>query len=174
MSLIFVDHQMLAKLAGNRPPGSFGSDELWQLEKSENDTNHQAFLDSVRQAVNALGQKHRQVIEMYFFENLNLSQIEQETGQSQHQVQKLLREAILMLKSTLAEIVCNRWPDRFQKINRCPICLHPERKMIERVISGKKEAESWGIINKRLKKRVGETFNPPSIMINHIKYHRKG
>jgi hypothetical protein len=168
MSIIFVDHQTLTKLA------SYPSNYLWQNEKSKNDTDYLAFLDSVRQAVNTLDDKRRRVIEMYFFENLNLCQIEQETGQSCHQVQKLLREAMLMLKHSLTDIVCNRWPDRFKEANRCPICKHPQRKTIEKIVKCKKQSESWGIINKRLKKKVGQTFNPPSIMINHIKYHRKG
>lgn len=168
MSIIFVDHQTLTKLAG------YPSDSLWQNEKSKNNADYLAFLDLVRQAVNTLDDKLRRVIEMYFFENLNISQIEQETGQSCHQVQKLLREAMLILKYSLTDIVRSRWPDRFKEVNRCPICRHPQRKTIEKIIKCKKEAESWGMINKRLKKKVGETFNPPSIMINHIKYHRKG
>ncbi|OQX92298.1 MAG: hypothetical protein B6D58_03655 [candidate division Zixibacteria bacterium 4484_95] len=168
MSIIFVDHQTLAKLAG------YPSDSIWQNEKSKNDTDYLAFLDTVRQAVNSLDDKHRRVIEMYFFENLSLHQIEQEMEQNCHQVQKLLREAMLMLKYSLTDVVRNRWPERFKEVNRCPICKHPQRKTIEKIIKSKKEAESWGTISKRLKKKVGETFNPPSTMINHIKYHKKG
>lgn len=166
MRLIFVDHQTLAKIAGGQP-------DIFN-EIPEKGADLRAFRDSIRQAVEALNEKHRQVIEMYFFENLNIGQIAQETAIKPSLVLKLLREATLTLKHSLADIVRNRWPDRFGGLGRCQVCEHPKRKIIEIIANSKKRGESWGSLNKRLAKIAGTTFNPPSILINHMKYHTRG
>jgi len=67
--------------------------------------------------------------------------------------------------------VQKRWPDRFKDLNTCPVCSHPKKHLIEKIIKNKKKNESWRSLNNRLKKKTGRSFNPP---INHLNYHTKG
>ena len=162
MTLIYVDHNMLAKIASDKPSA---------FEDSE---DYLKFLEQVRRQVYQLDKNHSRVIIMYYFENRDIDQIAAETGLGQQDIRKLLRESLLILKYALAGIVEKRWPDRFKNINTCPICSHPQRVDIEKIISAHKSGESWGKVNKRLRQKIGRTFNPPMVLINHLKYHKLG
>lgn len=162
MGQIFVDHQMLAKIAGAAPVESAGSTDLAD------------FLDKIRAVVQTLEETQSKIIIMYYFECLDMEQIAEELGLTQPQIKKIHREAMLVLKYKLAETVNDRWPGKIPKLPRCAICDHPKRELIEEIIAGKKEHESWGTINKRLKTEIGQIFHPPSLLINHQKYHKKG
>jgi hypothetical protein len=161
MTQIFVDHNTLINIAADIAP---------DLNESE---DYQEFLDQVRQQVYSLNSNHRTVAVKYYFENLEIEQIAAETGLNEQDIRKLLRESLLILKSALTEIVRRRWPDRFLQLKTCPICDHPAKIEIERIISMKKPEESWGTINQRMKRMIGCSFNPPILMINHLKYHNK-
>ena len=161
MTQIFVDHQVLVKIAAYLPS-----------EPPESD-DYKDFLELVRQKVYDLDSDHRRVIIMYYFENLEVNHIADELGLDQRTVYRFLRESLIMLKASLAETVKTRWPGRFDDLKSCPICNHPERTNIEKIIRSKRPCDSWSTINKKLKKRIGRIFNPPNVMINHIKYHDK-
>ena len=161
MAQIFVDHQVLINIAACQPSKPPESDD------------HKDFLDLIRQKVYDLDSNHRQVTIMYYFENLEVNRIADDLGLDQRTVYRLLRESLIMLKTSLAKAVKARWPGRFDDLKLCPICGHPERSAIDSIILSKKSNESWGAINKKLKQRIGRIFNPPAIMINHIKYHDK-
>jgi len=161
MAQIFVDHQVLTKIAAYLPSDPPESDD------------YRDFLDLVRQTVYDLESNHRQVVIMYYFENLDVEQITAELGLDQRIIYRRLRESLIKLRSSLAEAVKSRWPKQFRSLKLCPICDHPERLAIEKIIHGKKTSESWRTINKKLKQQIGRIFNPPTIMINHIKYHDK-
>jgi hypothetical protein len=111
---------------------------------------------------------------MYHFENLDFEQIAAALGISQTNAVKLHNEAMVILKHKLADRVRRRWPGRVAGTSRCPICDHPKRDQIEKIVAGKKTTESWGTINKRLKSSIGRIFHPPTLLINHQKYHKKG
>jgi len=153
---------MLAKIAGAVPDESPGSPNLSD------------FLNEVRRAVSSLETIQGTVITMYHFENLDFDQIAAALDLPIPQVKKLHGEALVILKYGLAEAVNRRWPGRFDKMLSCPICSHPKRELIERIITGKKEHESWGTINRRLKSQIGRIIHPPALLINHQKYHKKG
>jgi len=159
--MLFVDHQTLEKIIDNG-------------KEYPDDKEFEAFREKIREKVYDLDEIHRRVIIMYFFENLNLDEIADEIDLHVFQVHKLLSEALLILKHSLAETVQERWPDRFKNLNTCPVCNHPKRHLIEKIIRKKKKNESWRLVNNRLKQKTGQAFNPPSILINHLKYHTKG
>jgi len=161
MTIIFVDHQILVNVASYLPSKPAESDE------------YKDFLDMVRQKVDELEPGGRQVVIMYYFENLEAGCIAAELGLDERIVHQLLRESLKKLKASLAEAVKARWPDRCGNLKLCPICGHPERQAIENIIRAKKPGDNWGTVNKKLKRRIGRTFNPPTIMTNHLKYHDK-
>ncbi|MCP4583491.1 MAG: hypothetical protein GY839_17925 [candidate division Zixibacteria bacterium] len=162
MTQIFVDHNTLINLT---------ADITSDFEESD---DHRSFLDLIRRQVYSLDNNHSRVVVMYYFENLELERIAVETGLDHRDIRKLLRESLMILKYALAEAVQKRWPGRFKKLNPCPICNHPARTEIEKIISARKPGESWGTINKKIKRQIDSTFNPPIIMINHTKYHKQG
>ncbi len=162
MTQIFVDHNTLINLT---------ADITSKFEESD---DYQNFLDLVRRQVYGLDSDHRLAVVMYYFENREIGQIAAETGLNYRDICKLLRESLLILKYSLAEAVEKRWPGKFNNLNPCPICSHSARIEIEDIISSRKSGVSWGTVNKKIKRKFGCAFNPPIIMINHQKYHKKG
>ncbi len=161
MTQIYIDHQLLAKIAGSSP------------EKAADSEDYLAFLGRIRRAVEALPENHSKVITAYYFETRVIDDIAEEIGLPEEDTRRILREGLLKLKHALADEVKTRWPDRFGDIRICPICNHPERVAIETLIKSKKRNESWGVVNRRLKSKFGVSFNPPSVIISHMKYHTK-
>lgn len=159
MTQIFVDHQLLTKLAGAMP------------QKPVDSEDYLAFLQKVREAVLQLPPNHSKVIAAYYFECRVIKEIAVELGLSEADIKCILREGLLKLKHTLIPEVKTRWPNRFGHLRDCPICSHPDRDNIEAIIKAKKHSESWGAINKKLKFKFGVSFNPPSVIISHMKYH---
>ncbi|MCD6162091.1 MAG: sigma-70 family RNA polymerase sigma factor [candidate division Zixibacteria bacterium] len=156
----YVNHQKLNAIISNE-------------SKTSIDHSLEALRLAVREKVHALDEPYRQIIVMYYFENQKLDSIAKETGLCVPQINKHLGEALLILKYSLAEIVKKRWPNRFANDCLCPVCSHPQKHKIEMILLSKKNNESWGIINKRLKKAVKTAFNPPIILLNHLRYHMK-
>lgn len=161
MTQIYVDHHLLAKLAGISPAESSDSEEYLE------------FLDKVRKEVLALSANHRQVIIMYYFECREIEDIAAEMKLHQDDIRRLLRVGLLQLKHSLTDLVAKRWPNRFKAVKKCRICSHPRRRQIELILNARKPTESWGKINTKMKKQIGCSFNPPSVMISHLKYHMK-
>lgn len=162
MTQIFVDHQTLGKIAGSVTDIHLVSDD------------YREFLESVRQQVEALNTNHRNIITMYYFEGRDIAEIALKISLPEDDIRRLLREALNKLRYVLAGPVEKRWPKHFKSLNDCPICGHAKRGLIEKIILNKKPGQSWGAINKVLLKKIGQSFNPPLILINHLKYHMKG
>ena len=123
----------------------------------------------IRREVMALPDPHRQVIIMYHFENAEIDQIAREMNVSESDICRFLDEGLRLLQRRLIESVHKRWPKRFRQ--KCPICNHPRRKEIDQLLTSRKPTNSWGKTNRAIKRRFGCTFNPPFVMINHLKYH---
>ena len=160
MAIIYVDHQTLVKLAGTAT--SRGSDETADQLR-----------DIVRQAVDELDASSRQIISMFYFESRKINEIAKQTGLEIPRIREIIREGLNRLKHLLADEASRRWTGRV-KVSHCPVCLHPRRLAIEAIIQQKKTCQSWARINRRLLARIGRRFNPPSLLVNHLKYHMKG
>ena len=159
MTMIFVDHQTLSQIAGFTP----GDNE---------NAEYQDFLESIRREVLELPADQRQVITLYYFETREIVNIATELGLPESDIRKLLRDGLNMLRHRLADLVRKRWPTKFAEARRCPICAHPRRREIEAIVKARKPADSWGKVNRELRKRFGCSFNPPSVLISHLKFHQ--
>ena len=162
MTQIFVDHQILAEVAGS-------TDDI----HSESD-DYRKFLDDVRKEVESLETPHQETIKQYYFESRSIEEIAADLSLSEDDTRHLLHEALTILKSRLAGLMKARYPSKFINSQDCPICSHPRRQQIEKIIAGKKPGQSWGVINEKLKRKIGRAFNPPRYMIVHHKYHMEG
>jgi hypothetical protein len=161
MRQIYVDHQTLTRLAGAVPAGSNPDDDTRE------------FLDRVRKEVESLMPDHRRVITMYYFECLEIGQIADEISLPPDNIRRLIHEGLMILKNRLADIVYQRWPRRLKKISKCKICSHPDRALIEKIVKARKPSDSWGKTNRQIKQKLGCSFNPPAVIISHMKYHIK-
>jgi len=159
MVQIFVDHQTLAEVAPQLPSKIQYSDDYLD------------FLAGVRREVLNLDSDHQQATIMYYFEERTLDEIAAEMGITTRKAAELIRESRDRLKHVLASRMHERWPNRFRKPRVCPICSHPKRDLIEKIIAAKKPKESWAFINTKIKKRCGKSINPPSVLIGHLKNH---
>ncbi len=159
VKIIYLDPLMLAEIAGAEPEPEF-EPELERLR------------DIIRKEVLALEYPAGEILIRLYFEGMDAEAAAAEIGLSPESVIKISREALHVLKNRLRQVVHKRWPKFFPSAETCPICAHPERAEIERIITAKIDSESWGSVNRKLKKSVGRIFNPPMIIINHLKYHR--
>ncbi len=160
MKIIYLDPLMLAEMAGAK-------------SEPENDPKLEELRDSVRNAVLALENPAREIMIRLHFERMDVSAVADELGLTPEAVVRIGREALLILKCRLREAVGQRWPKSSESAGTCPICTHPKRTEIERIASAKSDDESWGSVNRKLKKKIGLIFRPPMILINHLKYHRE-
>ena len=161
MTQIYVDSQTLARIAGVSPEPDFDSEDYLE------------FLEAVRKEVIALPESDSRVIIMYYFECRSIEEIAGEIGIGDTDIKMILRRSLLTLKSRLDKMVRARWPRRFADNPKCRICRHPQKDEIERILREKAPSESWGSVNSRLKSKLGLSFNPPSILISHMRYHMK-
>jgi hypothetical protein len=159
MRLNYVDPNLLERLAADKP---------FEIAL---DPGRDEFIERIRQAVMSLPDLPKQVAIMSFFEERETSDIALELRVSENEVKRLLNTARLSLKNALAGLVKERWPKKFGHLKACPICGHPQREAIEKIIAGKSQRQSWSSINKLLRQAIGKTFHPPSLMIYHLKYH---
>jgi len=160
VKIIYLDPLMLAEIAGAKP-------------EPEDDPELEELRDIIRNEVLALENPGREIIIRLHFERMNAADVAAEIGLSPETVVRIGREALLILKSRLQQTVGKRWPKISESAGICPICTHPRRTEIERIASAKTDGESWGSINRKIKKNVGLVFRPPMILINHLKYHRR-
>ena len=52
----------------------------------------------------------------------------------------------------------------------CIICQNPKQKEIEKVISSKKDFQTWGVVLKKLKNEFKLHIKAPQILIGHMKH----
>jgi hypothetical protein len=159
MRLNFIDPQTLARLIASPEP----ADIL--------DPKREIFLDNVRQTILALPDLPGRVVVMTYFEQKDIDEIACELNLPASEIKRLLKDAKLNLKNALTGLVKDYWPKKFGHLKTCPICNHPKREIIEGILTERNSSLNWAAVNKQLKLAINESFNPPSILIYHLKFH---
>ena len=122
----------------------------------------------VRRALQKLRPDLRSLISNYFFDGISISSIAAEEGISEKEIRLRLQLAKRQLRYMLCNFVKTRWG--IKAARKCQICLHPNRKDIDRLLLAKPENETWGAFGRRLAASTGQHFHPPQVLIAHLKH----
>jgi hypothetical protein len=141
---------------------------LEQLEPLEIAPPDPLLVEAVDRAINQLPDDLRQIMIRTIRMGMSAQQIANISGLTKKQVRAALYEAKRLLKIHLSDFVLMRW--NIKACGQCRICDHPQRDIIEKMLREKRRSETWGAFNKRLSRRIGETFSPPMILIAHLNH----
>jgi len=164
MQPIYVDHQTLARLAEH---------QIYEPNRPT-DPALESLKTDVRQALDMLEKYQSRAIIMYYFEEKTISEIEKELGLNEKQIRSLIRKGLVILRHALANKAAARWRELAKARPSCPICIHEQRKAIEKMLLEKPQSQSWKAFNKHLKCVLGVSFHPPIIIKHHLKFHQRG
>jgi len=136
----------------------------------------------VQQALARLSEKEKIFIEEFYYQGRSYKEISGILQINLKQAEYLHRRATLKLKNLLADFVERRFKIKADKITSgksgtshkamavCIICRNPKQKEIEKVIAGKKEFQTWGVVLKKLKVKFNLEIKAPQILIGHMKH----
>lgn len=136
----------------------------------------------VKQALTRLSEKEKIFVEEFYYQGRSYKEISGILKINLKQAEYLHRRAIFKLKNLLADFVERKFKIRVDKgildksaTNHkssvvCVICRNPKQKEIEKVISSKKEHQTWRIILKKLKQKFNLDVKAPQVLIGHMKH----
>ena len=138
------------------------------LESLESSPANPTVDEEVRKALKSLKPELRSIICSYYFDGNSIEEIAAKNKLSEKQVSIFLRLAKKLLRNLLNNFVKSRW--RIKVKGKCRVCSHRKRKTIDRMLIAKANDETWGAFGKRLAKVTGYNFQPPQILIAHLKH----
>jgi DNA invertase Pin-like site-specific DNA recombinase len=143
---------------GNCLPGADGRGNL-RIERA------------VRSAIRKLAGPQREFIERYYFQGQKYSAIAKALGINRSKLERLHKNALRKLRKELAVFVRMEYGLSPETEPDCPICLSSERPEIDRLISQKREFETWRKIIRILKTDYQIIIKTPQILISHKEFH---
>jgi len=136
----------------------------------------------VKQALARLSPKSKIFIEEFYYQGKGYKEIGRILKLSPKQVEYLHRQATFKLKNLLADFVERKFKIKADEVmldksvtNRksgvvCVICRNPKQAEIEKVISSKKDFQTWGAVLKKLKAKFNLDVKAPQILVGHMKH----
>ena len=142
---------------------------IWQ--NGEQSERQKRIVAAVRTELDKLTEAERDFIEMFWFEGRSMAEISAVTGKPVYKLEGLNKRIIRKLKNRLAEFVESEFGLKHEVGSKCPICRHPRRDEIDRMILAKKPHQTFSSIITVLKRDYGIIIKTPQIIIGHRKYH---
>lgn len=147
----------------------------WQ-EAAAGDSNYnQRLIRAVNRSLACLTDEEAWFIRRFYFMGMGFREIGRITGREIYRLESIHNRALRKLRRSLRNLV---GPDGRIKTTEselgCPVCLHEDRKDIDRLIEGKQPRETWRRILKILGDKYGLKIKAPQRLIGHWKYHMIG
>lgn len=142
--------------------------ELEQIEPIGVALPDPTLVAAVDKAINKLPANLRELVIQKVKLGMTARQIAKASNITEKEVVTAYYEAKRQLKIQLADFVFNRWGIKSYGI--CTICGHPRQDVIDKMLHGKRQSESWGSFNRRLMATIGERFTPPKLLIAHLNH----
>ncbi len=143
----------------------------WQEAADTGEGYNDEIVMAVTRALETLSEEEAAMIRRFYFQGLSYQEISRITGREIYRLGALHRRALRKLTARLRPLVqetCNR--DDFRKTG-CPLCDHPAREEIDRLIYSKRREETWKRMIKTLRKEYALPIRSPQLIIGHLKYH---
>ena len=148
------------------PKGRF-----WSQEKPS--IRREIIRREVRKAVARLPYHQREFIECFYFMGETYEQIEKRLGKERYKLERIHHQALERLRFLLADFVEAHFGIKVERANRCPICSHPEREKIERILERKRPEESWRPAMKILRTEFELKLSTVQTVIAHLRKHMR-
>ena len=123
---------------------------------------------AVDKALEKLEPKLRDILKMRYYDGATVPEIASTLSKSENEILGLIYEACRQMKILLADFVKRRWD--IKSGTACRICAHPEREIIEKILLGKNDKESWRRVTDEISNAVGVRFHPPQILKAHLRH----
>jgi len=144
----------------------------WQEAASSGGSYDTAIITAVGKALSSLSEEEAAFIRLFYFQGLGYREISEKTNREIYRLEALHESAVRKLKTRLRRFLENRFDISSPvKYPDCPLCNHPEREEIDRLIRTKTAAETWKRIIKTLRDKYGLSIVMPQRLIGHKKYH---
>lgn len=124
-------------------------------------------VSAVKNAIQQLPDDYQAIITYLFYDGLTFDEIAQKLELPPELVMNKYQLAANQLRIFLHGFVEKRWGIRHTV---CCVCIHPQCERINRILRRKSPEETWSSFNRRLEGSVGAKFNPPQILIAHLKH----
>ncbi len=125
---------------------------------------------AVRGAMERLPDDQRELIWLYHFDGLSLSEIAGRSGRSVHKIESLHRRSIAKLKHSLAGFVRDEFGIEPPETD-CPICNSPFCSEINALIRNRDTTRTWAPVLRKIKREYGLNKISVQRLIGHSKYH---
>jgi hypothetical protein len=122
----------------------------------------------VEKAMARLSRFEREIAIQRYYRGLTIPAIVAENRIPEKEVKSALYKIRTRLRNLLANFVFDRWGLKCTGL--CPICVHPQKEIIELELRKKSDSENWGEFARRLEQLIGVRINPPSIFLGHLKH----
>lgn len=127
---------------------------------------------AVTRALETLSEEEAALVRSFHFQGLSYQDISRATGREVYRLELLHRRALRSLAARLRPLVATEDVRRERRNTGCPLCCHPAREQIDRLLNSKRREETWKRINAILKERYAVPSLSPRLIIGHLKYHR--
>jgi hypothetical protein len=142
---------------------------FWSQEKPN--SRREIIRKEVRRAVAKLDCHQREFVECFYFMGETYEQIQKRLGKERYKLERIHQQALERLRFLLADFVEAHFGFKVERANRCPICSHPKKEKIERILERKRPEESWRPIMKILRKEFGLESTAVQTVIAHLRKH---
>lgn len=143
----------------------------WQEAASRGQPYNQDIIKAVNRALEELEPEEAALIRLFYMQGVTYPEISALTGRTVHRLEAQNEAAVKKLKALLHEYLGGRFNIPSQTDPCCPICAHPRREEVNRLLRSKSDGETW----KRIYQVLREDFNlrvyPVRRIIAHMKYH---
>lgn len=153
-------------VALGRDPG-----RSWQEAAEVEPSYNRDDVRAVTEALEALAPEEADFIRRFYFQGLAYEDISRETGRDIGRLILLHRRAVKSLVARLRPWSGGRKADDDPVRLACPLCRHPDREEIERLLHTKRSEETWKRILTILRRSFGMPHLTPRQIVGHLKYH---
>jgi len=141
----------------------------WQEAAQSGKTYNREAIIAVNQALNGLTEEEAAFIRLFYYQGKGYTEISQISGRATYRLETLHRSALKKLRLRLATFVAGQTTP--QSDLNCPLCNHPARDEIGKLLLSKTESETWRRIIRVLRDEFGIVIKTPQRLKSHRKYH---
>jgi hypothetical protein len=125
----------------------------------------------VHRALARLPQDEEEFIRLFYFQGFETTVIAAYLNRTLSRVETLRRKAMRRLRLYLCDELRGKFGTSPPVDEDCPICVHPRRRQIEKLLARKKPDETWRKTIGLLRDNFNLTGISPRRLAGHMSYH---
>jgi hypothetical protein len=122
--------------------------------------------DEVQRCLEKLPFLEKEFIRYFYFEGLPYKQISLLLKTNQRKLERMHKNILKQLKILLKDFVEKRFKLKIADEKLCPICLHPKREELEKILDSKRKEESFKRILRIFKEKFQLEISTPVVNYN--------